>query len=270
MTIEDRHLIEEYGIFSSRKKIIKYRWKIIKSYVGWEDYLGFAIFVIGVLGFIFDTIPFITELRAELVGIGITVLIIDNANEAIKRREEKKRLILQMGSPNNAFAHEAVRQLKATNWLYDGTLRGAFLFRADLSDVELALTYLERVDLSYANLQKTYLGGANLRHANLEGADLQQSDCERVHLHGANLDYANLQGAYLALADLSGARLLESNMSGTDLSYANLHDATFYRTNLMEANLKDAKVTNEQLAEAFSLEGATMPDGTLYKVEDTE
>jgi hypothetical protein len=122
MTNEDRHLVEEYGIYSSRKKIIKYRWELIKSFVGWEDYLGFAILVIGILGFIIDNIPYINELRAELVGIGITVLIIDNANEAIKRREEKKRLILQMGSPDNAFAIEAVRQIRARGWILDGAL----------------------------------------------------------------------------------------------------------------------------------------------------
>ena len=73
---------------------LKQRWKLIKSYIGWEDYLGFAIFLIGVLGFIIYPLPVIHEMRSELVGIGITVLIIDNANEAIKRREEKKRLIV--------------------------------------------------------------------------------------------------------------------------------------------------------------------------------
>lgn len=31
--------------------------------------------------------------RAELIGIGIAVLIIDNANEAIKRREKKETFI---------------------------------------------------------------------------------------------------------------------------------------------------------------------------------
>jgi len=62
-------------------------------------------------------------LSNELIGIGITVLIIDNANELMKRREENRRLIPQMGSPDNAFVVEAVRQLRKRDWLKDGSIR---------------------------------------------------------------------------------------------------------------------------------------------------
>lgn len=80
---------------------IRKRWKLIVSYTGWEDFLGFAILVIGVSG-IFDyplfgfQLPYNTgwtdfykRIWPELISIGIAVLIIDNANEAIKRRKEK-------------------------------------------------------------------------------------------------------------------------------------------------------------------------------------
>lgn len=248
------------------------RWKLLKSYIGWEDYVGFAILLLGVFGFISGSIPFVQwltpayyEIRSELVGIGITVLIIDNANEVIKRREEKKRLILQMGSPDNSFANEAVRQLKETGWLYDGSLQGANLWGANLRDIELATANLERVDLSNANLNSAYLGGANLRHASLVGSDLQYSDNEGVHLHAADLERANLTGSCLAIADLSKARLTETNLSGANLSYANLQNATFYRTNLKGAILKDAKVTKGQFDEVLSLEGATMPNGIIHE-----
>lgn len=78
--------------FSHIKKTINYRWSLIKSYIGWVDYLGFAIFLLGVLVFINGPIPFIPDLTnayhrigGVLIGIGITVLIIDIAIEAIKR-----------------------------------------------------------------------------------------------------------------------------------------------------------------------------------------
>src|SRR5215217_7699846 len=59
--------------------------------------------------------------------------------------------------------------------------------------------------------------------------------------------------------DLYGAPLSE-----TDLSSANLSGAT-----LGGANLSGAVVTKEQLREAKSLEGATMPDGQTLRGEKT-
>jgi Pentapeptide repeats (8 copies) len=61
-----------------------------------------------------------------------------------------------------------------------------------------------------------------------------------------------------AIIDLSGADLI-----GADLSHANLFYANLSYTNLSGANLSGSKGwTNEQLAKAASLIGATMPDGT--------
>jgi len=57
------------------------------------------------------------------------------------------------------------------------------------------------------------------------------------------------RGAGLTDADLSGA-----NLSGADLSNAHLGGA----------NLKGANITEEQLAMCKSLEGATMPDGSIH------
>ena len=146
-----------------------------------------------------------TDLRSELIGIGASVLIIANAGEYISTLQEKKRLILQMGSPNNAFAIEAARQLASKGWFFDGSLGGANLIEADL-------------------------GGADLRGANLHGADLRNAD-----LRGANLRGADLRGAYLRGADLRGADLRGADLRGADLIGANLRGA----------NLEDAKYTKE-------------------------
>ncbi len=50
-----------------------------------------------------------------------------------------------------------------------------------------------------------------------------------------------------------------ADLIGADLKGANLKGA-----NLKGANLKGANVTDEQLAECKSLEGATMPDGARH------
>jgi uncharacterized protein YjbI with pentapeptide repeats len=70
---------------------------------------------------------------------------------------------------------------------------------------------------------------------------------------------ADRSEAYLFQVNLSKANLFGAFLRGADLSEANLSEA-----NLSEANLRDAKVTNEQLAIAKSLKGATMPDGSIH------
>jgi uncharacterized protein YjbI with pentapeptide repeats len=51
------------------------------------------------------------------------------------------------------------------------------------------------------------------------------------------------------------------NLSGTHLSFADLHDA-----DLRKANLRGAQsLTDEKIAAARSLEGATMPNGQKYE-----
>lgn len=114
----------------------------------------------------------------------------------------------------------------------------------------------------------------------LKDADLHAVDWSRADLRGADLRGVNLSGAYLQRADLR-----QANLSGADLSEANLSGAIFFRTifvpralggtiilsnsadlsgaNLSGANLSGAKVTDEQLAKAASLKGATMTDGKI-------
>ena len=111
-----------------------------------------------------------------------------------------------------------------------------FLYEANLIQTEQPIVSLASADLSHVDLSGTnYLNDINLRYANLSGADLSGNQ-----LIDANLIEANLREAELSGADLSGA----------DLSNAYLNHAR--------------SVTDEQLAQPHSLEGATMPDGSKH------
>ena len=55
---------------------------------------------------------FYANIATELISIGVTVGIIDKANRKESEKERKDELLLQMGSPNNAIAVEAVRVLR--------------------------------------------------------------------------------------------------------------------------------------------------------------
>lgn len=77
----------------------------------------------------------------------------------------------------------------------------------------------------------------------------------------------------LAQADLSYLNLQRANLRGADLRSANLHHADLRDANLAGADLSGADlslavVTEDQLAQAGSLEGATLPDGTVFLGKD--
>jgi hypothetical protein len=116
-----------------------------------------------------------------------------------------------------------------------------FLYESVLIHIEHPIVDLTGADLS----------GANLRTFSLSGADLVYAELHSADLHGAWLVYANLYGADLRGAILSGATLYEANLSDADLSRANLSGAW--------------DTTNEQLEQAKSLKGATMPNGQKYE-----
>jgi uncharacterized protein YjbI with pentapeptide repeats len=145
--------------------------------------------------------------------------------------------------------------------------------KADEGGPVIALT---GADLSNANLHQAHLSGADLTTADLNGADLTEADLYIAYLFGADLSgadvrYADVSYADVKAADLSGANLYladlkATDLSGTDLHGANLREVDLSRTYLRGANLRDAQgVTDDQLAKAKSLEGATMPNGQKYE-----
>ena len=199
--------------------------------VGGYDYLHGALRLRNIVE------DFYANASTELISIAITVLVIDQLNQRRNRQheaeqkriaqeaqeeQEKKRLILQMGSPNNAVAIEAVRELKINTWGWDDeTLDGAYLAGANL----------QRADLRVINLK-----GAVLFESNLQDADLFHANLERV-----NLIEANLQNAKLGMANLQDAQMYQAKLQGADLRFANLQSA-----NLREAVLDETTILPDE------------------------
>jgi uncharacterized protein YjbI with pentapeptide repeats len=152
-------------------------------------------------------------------------------------------------------------------------LREARLVPSNRYDIQEHIVKLDASNLSEANLKGANLDSFSLQGTDLSGADLRDAYLAWSFLHNAKLNGANLRGANLHGdpdqsgddADLSDADLSDADLSEADLSYDNLSSANLQGANLTDAvlrgaNLSNAKVTSEQLAEAKSLEGATMPD----------
>jgi hypothetical protein len=141
-----------------------------------------------------------------------------------------------------------------------------FLHEASLIKKEGPVVSLSAVRLRGANLSHLDLLEANLSGANLNWADLSGVEMSDVHLSDAHLNDADIgDGTILFNADLSGANLSGANLSGADLRETYLVETNLRDTDLSGANLRDARgVTDKQLLQAKTLEGATMPDGSIH------
>jgi len=150
------------------------------------------------------------------------------------------------------------------NWIID--LSGANLRDAYLVETFLIGANLTGVDLSGANLFQAFLSEANLGFANMIYANLQKADLHGAFLFNTNLSGTNLKEALLNKADLRKANLSKANLSKAFLSGVkpNIPEADLSGANLEGVYLSEADVTDEQLAKAASLKGATLPDGTKH------
>ena len=144
---------------------------------------------------------------------------------------------------------DKIRKASVVQFLYESGLihkdkKIIDLKGADLMEAYVVGAILVGADLSAANLHRATLGFTNLSAANLSRAYMFGANLSRANLSAANLSGAYMFGAWLRSADLDGADLGGATLGGADLS--------------------GAKVTDKQLAEAASLKGATMPDGTKH------
>jgi len=152
---------------------------------------------------------FYTIASTELVGISLTVLIIDALYEKRQNSDLKEQLIREMRSPDNGIALRASEELRAHQWLTDGSLKGASLKRANLEECNFKGAMLDNVDFTGANLKN-----ASFRQASLEGARLSGANLEGAFLRGAKLHQAIISGAILKNAILIAADLEETDFSG--------------------------------------------------------
>ena len=219
----------------------------------------------------------------------MTTLLLDrNLREADENSDVR---MLARGRTLVVFdALSKYRQVRALRFLYE-----AKLIQPTPTDAQPVIS-LNNASLGKIKLsRRPFLRGAELQQANLSGAklshcDLRETQLVAAELQGTNLEHADLEGAdlsaaFLGRADLSGTNLADTDLSnaedlyekgtklwkrGAGLIHANLSNANLEGSNLERANLEGANLegvqglTDDQLAAARSLNGATMPNGQKY------
>ncbi|MCB9460551.1 MAG: pentapeptide repeat-containing protein [Anaerolineaceae bacterium] len=156
-------------------------------------------------------------------------------------QNQKAELILQLGSPDNSIAIEAVRQLDRLQWLYDGTLDNSILYGNNLSEAYMDKAVMRNVNLNESCLRHVRLYDADLKNSQLYGADLENALLDGINLENAALRLANLVDASLGRANLKNTNLQEVDLEGADLRSAMLQGADLQGSNLRNANLSSAE-----------------------------
>ena len=197
------------------------RWGKFRAWQIFTKVLGLAILVLGLMGVVEGTLKYCSfvpswaidlhkKMGAELIGIGLTILIIDTANDRRMDAQEKRELILRTGSPYNTIAVEAVRKLRARGWhkktfWRSGVLKGSNLQLADLENAPLQDTDLRDCCLCHAELPM-----ANLINSDLSGADLTDADLREADLTDAQVSSEQLEKA----ASIEGTTLPDGTQVG--------------------------------------------------------
>jgi len=205
-----------------------YRWLVQVGYRA-RRHVGLITLVLALTAVvIFWSLPkkgLVDELRGEITGIAITLILVDRLLSIRTRVEHENELLEQVHSPVRDIAVEALRLIRKDEQLF------SMLNMKRSGGVRWSGADLSRVDLSGANLSEADLIGARLYGADMRGANLIGADMRGAHLLGADLSGANLlnadlSGANLHLADLSGADLSGANISEAKLSVAKYTDST--------------------------------------------
>ena len=150
-----------------------------------------------------------SQIRGELIGIGIGVLLINNAAEYMNYvAEEKRKAISKAGSSDNTIASEGISNLQNEGWLNDGSMSG----------------------YGYSN--------ANWRGLTLCGAVLRGSDLQNIDLSNANLINTDLSGSVLRNANLGGTILTNVNLNGADLSGVHFDSPEIFNNVTYDENTK--------------------------------
>lgn len=135
-----------------------------------------------------DKQGYLANIFSEALGAVGTFLVLDwwirRRDERQQTEELKHKLVREMGSPVNATAINATREIRERRWHHgEGSiLKGVKLALANLQEAELEGFDLEGTILVFANLRQAHLNGANLSGTHLFGADLRDAVLHQTHM----------------------------------------------------------------------------------------
>jgi uncharacterized protein YjbI with pentapeptide repeats len=243
---------------------------------------GFWLFGYDILRLVDTLLAYVTNVWTELLGIIMTILVLDRLNERRVREELKRRLIGEARGQSNEAAKVAIDRMREEGWLIKSggntcllagaQLQNAKLMDANFEDAHMENTYLYQAKLQGANFTGTFLKLADLSETDLRGANLRRTTMQEAFLRKTNLQETvisevSFQQADLAEADMCRATLVNINFTRVILWEAKLENAKFINTILEGADLEKANLcgTNAHEENNFKCdENTILPDGNKW------
>jgi uncharacterized protein YjbI with pentapeptide repeats len=140
---------------------------------------------------------------------------------------------------------------------------------ADLSGINLRNIPLKNFEIHYATLTHAFLENFNIENSNFNDSNFSYTTFNDIKVISSELQNVNLSHTKIFNMEFDRCSLI-----GADLSYAMLSNVILKDTDLRNTNLTNVRlinvdltgtnVTPEQLVQISSLEGATMPDGSIH------
>jgi uncharacterized protein YjbI with pentapeptide repeats len=189
---------------------------------------------------------------------------------------ERRKLIDELKSPDNATALRALENARQLGWLAPDmlVLGGLDLSGVDLSGGKLDGAYLFRTRFDKATLRRTSFIECQLHLAWFEGAVMTEADLSRAYcgytnfrntdLTQANFERCMLSGCFFNNSTLHGADFSSAVLSGADFEQVDLTHVILDGASLATTMLETSQVTVEQLSKTYMMVGATLPGGERY------
>jgi uncharacterized protein YjbI with pentapeptide repeats len=162
------------------------------------------------------------------------------------------------------------RKGNVLRFLYEARLIGGIDEDNDPFDSRISIY---KADISGALLSGMRLDGAWMVNVTLNLADFTDSELSFAKLHGADFTAASLVRARFERASLPNTLFQNADMQGADFTGARFNrggysdtvrEGRFRGARLAGTDLSGTDITLEQLAEAATIEGATLPDGITH------
>lgn len=184
------------------------RWNEIKSI--WRKNRLIFIFSVGSLmflaGFIIGTASYTSQpdwlsnfsenFWTEVLGIIVTVVVIDRIYAMNSLRDRKILLFNQLKSHANSVAIDALEQIRREDWLEE-----ALTYHYDKKE--------DRVSLRRLEIQQGNLNGVELSNVDFRTSKLFKTDLRNAKLLGCDLAFSQVKCAFLGNTDLRGCDLYE-------------------------------------------------------------
>lgn len=119
------------------------------------------------------------------------------------------------------------------------------------------------LNLALCDLSDRNFSGSNFSNTNLAQANLSESNLSKVDFSNANLAGAIANESNISSANFTGADLTSANLSKSNLIEADFTNAITLGVDFSGSNMTGAIITQGQLDQAFSVEGAILPDGSV-------